>query len=350
MRFRAAFLTTFIFSIYFTTAQTPEIEPMDAPSLSALHRLVETDSPPFSIYSIFAQSGALNRVLQISSAIERPPDAVLFFDGARQHQEYCIAEPKTNQEITEIGQGAVLCIVILDDNAEERYRLDVQYSLNHSDEWRTAERSTSLFSGADRRKFIPLAFEPPPNIPYYVVSVEYYRIKTPCKIRIDVAALPGMSLPRKYAGVGVGGGFIVQDKANLQFRGDNVAVLPSTESELSGNGLLSVNLFPGRDPFRSYSAAFWKSTFYKDFFSRLSLQAGLAFTRSNQLLEHYSLGAGLRLFGFLDIAGSMLFTSRPQENTASTISPIDHSRAEQLTAQKRKAYFMLGANINILEW
>lgn len=350
MKLYVVLFVAFIFSTYILAAQTPKAEPMDASSLAALHSLAETDSPPFLLYSILAQSGALNRLLQAASAIDRPPDAVLFFDGTRQHQEYCIADPKTNLEITEIRQGAVLCTIVLDDNADERYRLDAQYRHTPNGEWHTAERVTSLFAAADRRRFIPLVFEPQPNIPYYVASVEFYRVESPCEIRIVVAALPGMSLPRKYFGIGVGGGFIVQEKANLQFREDTVAVFQSIASEFSGNGLLGINLFPGRDPFRTYSAAFWKSTFYRDFFSRWSLQAGLAFTRSNQLLEHYSLGVGLRLFGFLDIVGSMLFTSRPKENTASIISPIDHSRAEQLTAQKRVSYFMLGANINILEW
>lgn len=347
----AVFLLSALFLLptCFSTAQTPIAEPLDMGALAALHTLVESDSPAFSLYSVLAQTGALGRIMRQVTTLERPPDCYLLFDGARQHQSYCLAEPKTNLEMTNVPQGTVLCALTLDDNVAEHYMLNVEYRRNGETEWRSAERITSLFSTGER-KIVPLVSEPVPNIPYYVIGAEFFRVEPPCDIRIEVEPLPGESLPRKYFGWGVGGGFILQDKANLRFTADTVTSLPYDGTEISGNGLLNINIFPGRDAFRWYSPAFWKKDFYRDFFRRWSLQAGLAFTRSNQLLQHYAVGAGFRLLGFLDITGTMLFTSRPKENIRSVVSPADHIRADQVIEQTRKQYFMLGININIMEF
>lgn len=345
----ALFFAFQLFSTGATLAQTPVYETLDIGSLAALHTLVEADSPPFSLYSILAQTGALDKVLRQITNVNRPPDCYLLFDGAQQHQTYCLAEPKTNLEIKNIPQGTVLCALTLDDNVTEHYLLNVEYRKNGETEWHTAERITSLFTTGGR-KTVPLVSEPLPNMPYYAMSADFFRVEPPCDVRVEVEPLPGESLPRKYFGWGIGGGFIIQDKANLRFNADTVSSLPYDGTEISGNGMLNINLFPGRDAFRAYSPLFWKKDFYRDFFRRWSLQAGLAFTRSNQLLQHYAVGVGFRLLGFLDLSGTMLFTSRPKENIRSIVSPADQVRADQVLEQTRKQYFMLGININIMEF
>ncbi len=337
--------------IFSSAAQTSGSDLMDAESLSALHLLAIADSPPFSLFTVMAQSGAIDRIVNISSAIDRPPDAYLFFDGTHQHQTYCLVDPKTSQEVSSLSQGSVICAITLDDNIADQYRIAVEYQQDTSKEWRIAERVTSLFSpltGVGR--IIPLHSDALPDIPYYIASVDFYRAVSPCLLRAEVMPLPGTSLPRTYIGWGLGGGFTIQDKSNLLFHGDTVNVLTSNSSELSGNGILGVSLFPGRDPFRNYTASFWKANFYREFFRRWSLQAGLAFTRSDQLLKHYIVGFGFRLFRSLDLTATTLFTSRPKENTISIISPQDHNRAEQLVAQQREELFLLGMHINIMEW
>jgi hypothetical protein len=339
----------FILYGFSTNAQIPTSSPVDAGSLSAFHALVEADSPPFSLYSLLSQSGAIAKILRQTSNVDRPPDTYLLFDGARQHQSYCLAVQQTNLETTEITQGVVLCALMIDDNIAEHYTLNVEYRKTGTSDWKKAERITSLFS-AKGRMILPLSDEGFPNIPYYVAGVEFYRVEPPCEVRTEAEALPGESLPRKYVGLGVGGGFILQDRIELHFRGDTVSTTTYNGKEISWNGLLNVNVFPGRDAFRRYSPVFWSRDFYREFYRRWSFQAGIAFTRSNQLLQHYTLGVGFRLLGFLDITGTALFSSRTSENTVSVVSPADHVRADQVLPQTRKQYFLFGININFLEF
>ena len=321
----------------------------DDGSAAAIHRLIDTDFHPYALYSLLAQSGAIQTILKQSGAVERTPDVILFYNCVRQINEYCLAEPKTYQQLDSVFQGKTLCVIALDDNTSERYAITVEHKTGYGD-WRGSERITSLFTNTSETRSYALTDEPTPGIPFYIVRVEFYRIETPCEIRAEIIPLPGETLPRKYIGLGVGGGFIYQEAANLVFRGDTVTAFPPVENEISANGSLNINVFPGRDIYRTYSAAFWKREFYRDFFRRWSLQAGLAFTRSNQLLQHYSLGAGFRLLGFLDLSATMLFTSRPKEFSTSVLAPADHIRADQVMPQTRHNYLMIGVNINLIEW
>lgn len=312
--------------------------------VQAIHAVVAERRAPFEIFTLLVDAGVIANAFRITSDFDRPPDIVLFFNGAEQQDDYCLADKSLRRQLNAVDSGAVLAAVILDDNPNEQYDLAISTksaspSPGRPPQWYPASNMSALFSDQPHR-ILPLSEAHIPNIPYYILRVLYFRIVSPCEIGLERIDLPGQSIPIDFFSVGIGPALVRQKEAVFSVT-DNVATLQSDrEKEWGTYGRFTFNIFPGREP--DYFAALpWDRRFFDGFYKRINVQGSIGFT-----LNSWFAGAGFTLYKNFDIIAGVAGIPRPAENDSLRVTNPNSLEIEDNFPETAQRFFFFGINVN----
>lgn len=317
--------------------------------IAVLHSRLDQHADIDFLFSFFETTRLFDTYFAQITNVSRKPDYILLFNGADQTDDWAVYDVKTKKRTDTILQEGVVATILIDDNPNEHYAMVLRTYPPFSSSYSLADKITSLFS-ANSNTTIYLSNEPIPNIPHYYIRAEYFRLTHNCTVEPEIIPLPGEEFSRDHIGFGLNVGLSLREKPQYIFY-DNMAVSEQpTQNEVFSGAALAFNIFPGRDPQRHYTEMIWSSRFYKRFFSRLSLQSGLLFTRSRELFGHYIFGLGIRVFRRTDLVFGTMFTTQPKVAIVSEVSLEDRWRADQVFPSERITLPYIGVTINMLEF
>lgn len=334
---------------YFSSAAEEGGLLLPVQDIAALHSRMEQNPSVDFLYSFFETTHLLDRYIKGISTVSRTPDYVLLFNGVDQADEWAIFDMKTKKRVDTILREGVLMTLTLDDNPNDHYAMELKVYPPFSKNYTLGDRITSLFTGnSNTTQF--LSNEPIPNIPHYYVHAEYFKLMFNCTVEPEIIPLPGERFIRDYIGLGLSVGLSSREEPKFIFY-DNIAFSDNpTNTEVFSGAALACNLFLGRDPKWHYTEMFWESRFYKRFWSRLSLQSGIVFTRSRNFFGHYIAGIGIRVFRRTDLVFGTMLTTQPKVNVTADVPLDDRWRADQVFPSERIALPYLGITLNMLEF
>ena len=315
----------------------------------ALHSRMEGNPSIDFIYTFFETTHLFDTYFSKITDINRKPDYIVLFNGVGQTDEWGIFDTRTKKIVDTILQEGIVCVIMFDDNPNEHYSVELRAFPPFSSQYSLADRVTSLFS-PNNNTTVYLSNEPLPNIPHYFLRAQYFRLPYNSTIEPSIIPLPGEDFHRDYIGMGLCVGLSSRDKPRFLSFDDKVLTLAPSETEIFPAAALGVNLFLGRDPLWTYNEMPWQSRFYKRFWSRLSMQGGIVFTRSREFLGHYIAGLGIRVFRRGDLVIGTLLTTQPTVGNVSTISSEDSWRADQLVPSERIALPYVGLTMTMFEF
>ncbi len=343
----ALFIGLFCRSTLYSLDDTGTLMPVQ--DIAVLHSRMGQQPHIDFLFSFFETTHLLDTYFARITNVSRKPDYILLFNGADQADEWAVYDVKTKRRVDSVLQEGVIAAVIIDDNPNEHYAITLKSYPPFSNNYSFADRITSLFS-ANNNTTIYLSNEPIPNIPHYYIRAEYFRLTHNCTVEPEIIPLPGEEFSRDYIGFGLSVGLSKREEPRFIFY-DNMAVSEQPKNkEIFSGAALAFNLFLGRDPQWHYTEMLWSSRYYKHFWSRLSVQSGLVFTRSRELFGHYILGLGIRVFRRTDLVFGTMLTTQPKVSITSEVSQEDRWRADQVFPSERIVLPYMGITINMLEF
>ena len=353
-RYYGALLFCIITSVSLSLqAQTPQQHStgtlLPIQDITALHSRMDQNPSIDFIYTFFETTHLFDYYLAKITDIQRKPDYILLFNGVQQTDEWAVIDTRTKKITDTILSSGIVCVIMFDDNPNEHYSVEVKTYPPFSNQYSLADRVTSLFSPTNNTTLY-LSQEPLPNIPHYFLRAQYFRLAYNATIEPEIIPLPGEDFHRDYIGLGLCVGLSARDKPRFIFYDDKVVTEAPIDNELFPGAALGINMFLGRDPLWTYTELPWQSRFYKRFWSRLSMQGGIVFTRSREFFGHYIAGLGIRVFRRGDIVIGTLLTTQPTVGKVSTIASDDTWRADQLVPSERIALPYIGLTMTMFEF
>jgi len=333
------------------------IEELTELDIQAIHQLAQNDNvSPFQLLRQCSLLGIITYLLKEGSVLSESvlPDYILFFDGTAQKNRFVISDLLIQNEFIHLDTGNLIAVIIFEDNPNEHYNINV-FGTTESKTGNVESRLTNVtqvHTNGSPAKILPLQTRLVSSTPYYVFSIEYYRYTSvPNTISIEVVPTPGTSF--HYNNFGAGVSWVWTHQPETAFNYDPVTTATTAyrtnEYQFKGDGMLSFQVFPNRDP-QEPSKLPWERRFYSNFFSKFGFQTSMGFTRFGTYFDHWFVGGTFQLYQKLYLYCGTSFVQLPRINEPTYLVNTQQHAPEQYMRGDYSRLFFIGVTVSLFEF
>ncbi len=300
------------------------------------------------------ETGAIEKLFSEVSDVKRPPDAILFFNGAGNRNVWCLLGADLRTPIERIDSGSVIASIVLEDDPNDVYRLLIITDPieTHSDP-EEVFRITPLLTGNAANE-IGLLARDVANLPPYRLKVEYYRmVQIPCTIIARIDNYGKRSAPTQSLALSMGGLFPIQERAIFSQQ-DSIVRVSKGRAQLDADIFMGFNLHWGRT--RSYvGIPPWDSDFWEySWWQRFGLSFGTTISQINDiiggtspaLLNKSFVGMSINIYKGLDLVSGVSVVKRPDINAIAPASILTSPVIERDFPGQWERLFTMGLVLN----
>jgi hypothetical protein len=338
--------------------QNNKIENISELDIMALHHIAQNDeSTALQLFQHCSQLGIVEYLLKEGSVLSETvlPDYILFFDGTTQKNQFSIIDVSTNNEVQTIEKGNLIAVIVFEDSPNERYNLLLQSSSipSSSSSFKQLTNVTQVHTnGSPAFTFLIQPKISTTLLPYYYARIEYYRYtQHPIEIRCKAVPLPGFSQHYDNFGFGVSWVWTHQPVTSFEFDPQTSVTTATRENryEFRGDGMLSFQIFPDRDP-REPQKLPWERRYYSNFFSKFGLQGSMGFTRFATYFDHWFLGGTFQLYHKLYLYSGVSFVQLPKVDSPTMLTGNQQFTPDQYMRGDYQRLFFMGITVSVFEF
>lgn len=328
--------------------------PIEMPieAMLAMDSLAQQPSASLALYRLLDSTGAVDKVLRSLPREGRQPDAILFFNGARNLNRACLVDVARHRSIDYIVEGRTLAVVWLDDAPQDRYQIKVRVQRRKN----SFVQDLVTIGGAAGKLVNPPsgAFgftegELPEEFPEYTLTAEYLYTPAPSEIAVTIKQLSHAAdtdslfargdfddivaagpegvlfytrtdvairnLDRQHVGLSVGASLVSVNERVISVdpeRGEWMSVRGGVEDEWRGKAMLLVYFQLGRTSGWRPAPEFWQRAFFAEFSRRFSVQLGVEI--SQRPLDRLLAGLGFSATQSIDLVGGLALRNVPDKD------------------------------------
>lgn len=351
--------------------------------------MVRTGEAALNIYRFLDSLGAVQSALSTLPAVGRRPDAILFFNGARNQNQGCLVDWASGAQQDYLVNAETLAVVWLEDVPDDSYQIRAKLQKRrHSfvEDLAIVSGVAGKLMGTPGGAFGFVGQELPGDFPEYSVTAEFLHSPAPSEIAVTIKQLSRSPSPdslmvygdfddviavdekgvlfytstdlvvrnvqKKYVGLAVGASLVSVNTRLISASPGNADLLTvnrGAESNLQGKAMILVFAQLGRDPGWRPSMQPWRSRFYLDIPKRLSLQAGAEI--SQRPLGRVFTGVGFGLNRHIDLIGGLAFRDEPKEDGTirrDAVSELSDLNDLVPTSYERRWFFGLSLRASAL--